>query len=57
MDISSTYQKLSLYGNSREIAVQEMQTTGESVEGVEWAAFMRKEQHKMGAHTQSEHKF
>lgn len=57
MDISSSYQKLSLVGNSREIAVQEMHTTGESVDGLEWAAFMRKEQHKVGAHTQPEHKF
>ena len=57
MDISSSYQKLSLFGDSREIAVQEMQITGESMQGLEWAAFMRKEQHKVGAHTQPEHKF
>ena len=57
MDINSSYQKLSLFGDSREIAVQAMQITGESMEGLEWAAFMRKEQHKVGAHTQPEHKF
>ena len=43
MDISSSYQKLSLFGDSREIAVQEMQITGESMQGLEWAAFMRKD--------------
>ena len=48
---------MSLFGDSREIAVQAMQITGESMEGLEWAAFMRKEQHKVGAHTQPEHKF